>query len=194
MLVYLAVNAITPGPNNLMCLYLGATVKLKGAKNFMLGSFTGLFVKSVLCGLLNVLLAEIVPALVPYLKWVGAAYMLYLGYTMIKSGFEEENSDGEAAESSDRGSTFMSGIVLQCLNIKSWISALSMFSVYVIPFTTDISAVFLSSAAYLGLIAVSSLIWVLFGQTIQAVYKKHRLLISILMGLSLAVCAVMALI
>ena len=42
MLVYMAVTSFTPGPNNLMCLYLGATVKLRGALRFMSGSLTGL--------------------------------------------------------------------------------------------------------------------------------------------------------
>ena len=65
MLVYMIVTAITPGPNNLMCLYLGATVRLKGARNFLFGSMTGLFVKMLLCGVLNVVLAELVEPVVP---------------------------------------------------------------------------------------------------------------------------------
>lgn len=190
MLIYMAVTAITPGPNNLTCLYLGATVKLKGARPFLFGSMTGLFVKTLLCGLLNVLLAEEIPALVPYLKWLGAAYMLYLGFTMAREGFRKDEE--EDAEPQARASTFMSGILLQCLNVKSWIAAISIFSVYVIPFTTSVMAVVLSSVAFLILILASSLIWVFFGQAIQGIYKSHKMIISLLMGLSLAACAVTA--
>ena len=188
MLVYMIVTAITPGPNNLMCLYLGATVRLKGARNFLFGSMTGLFVKMLLCGVLNVVLAELVPALVPYLKWIGAAYMLYLGFIMAREGFKK---DDEAEDRKD-GSTFMSGILLQCLNIKSWVSSLSIYSVYIVPYTTSLSAVVFASFAYLAFIIASSLIWCLFGQAIQKIYAKWKLPLSILMGLSLVFCAVTA--
>ena len=83
-LVYCAIMAVTPGPNNLMSLYLGAS---GGSRfwRFFAGSMAGLFVKCALCGLLNVLLAEKIPALVPYLKWLGALYMLYLAFGMVRS-------------------------------------------------------------------------------------------------------------
>lgn len=190
MLTYMAVTAITPGPNNLMCLFLGATVRLRGAKNFLLGSMTGLFTKTIICGMLNVALAETVPKLVPYLKWIGAAYMLYLAYVMAREGFRDDEDEGERK---NNGSTFMSGIFLQCLNIKSWVSALSIFSVYVIPYTVSLTAIFGASVAYLAFIIISSLIWCLFGQAIQNLYNKWKKPISILMGLSLVFCAVTAL-
>ena len=189
LLIYLFVTAITPGPNNLMCLFLGATVKLKGARKFMYGSFTGIFVKMILCGALNVALAQLVPVLVPYLKWIGAAYMLYLGFTMAREGFRKEDE----TDSKEGESTFMSGILLQCLNIKSWVAALSVYPVYVIPYTTSFAAVLFTTIAFTVLIIISSLIWCLFGQAIQKLYRRYKLPISILMGLSLAACAVTAL-
>ena len=138
-LVYCAIMAVTPGPNNLMSLYLGARGGWHGFWSFFGGSMTGLGVKCVLCGLLNVLLAEKVPVLVPYLKWLGAAYMLYLAFCMVKSGVQS----GEDEEKSGEG-TFRSGVLLQVLNVKSWVAALSIFSVYVIPFTTAVIAILLS--------------------------------------------------
>lgn len=198
MLVYMAVTAITPGPNNLMCMYLGATVRLKGAVKFLSGSMTGLFTKMLICGFLNVVLAEEVPKLVPYLKWLGAAYMLYLGFTMVREGFSgKENIEdvgpvSETQAENKKGTTFFSGILLQCLNVKSWVSAISIFSVYIIPYSHSLTAVVGASVAYLILILASSLAWVLFGQAIQGLYNKHKAIISLLMGISLGVCAVTA--
>lgn len=142
-LVYCAIMAVTPGPNNLMSLYLGARGGWRGFWSFFGGSMTGLGVKCVLCGLLNVLLAEKVPALVPYLKWLGAAYMLYLAFCMVKSGVRS----GEDEEKSGEG-TFRSGVLLQVLNVKSWVAALSIFSVYVIPFTTAVIAILAAAATF----------------------------------------------
>ena len=140
-LVYCAIMAVTPGPNNLMSLYLGAS---GGSRfwRFFAGSMAGLFVKCALCGLLNVLLAEKIPALVPYLKWLGALYMLYLAFGMVRSGLKPAADDQRSGEGS-----FQSGILLQVLNVKSWVAALSIFSVYIIPFTARWRACCGSAAA-----------------------------------------------
>ncbi len=187
MLLYLAVSAFTPGPNNLMCMYLGATYGLKGSRKFITASMASVFVKALLCGLLNVALASVIPAVVPVLKWVGAAYMLYLAWTMLKSGMKQEQVAEKQGES-----TYAAGILLQILNMKSWVSALSLFSVYIVPYTTAFWAVLAGSFTMLGLLIVASLSWCLFGRAIKNVYERYRLPISILMALSLVYCAVTA--
>jgi len=187
MLLYLAVSAFTPGPNNLMCMYLGATYGLKGSRKFITASMASVFVKALLCGLLNVALASVIPAVVPVLKWVGAAYMLYLAWTMLKSGMK----GGQVGEKKGE-STYSAGILLQILNMKSWVSAISLFSVYVVPYTTALWAVLAGAGTMLGLLIAASLSWCLFGRAIKNVYERYRLPISILMALSLVYCAVTA--
>jgi len=187
MLLYLAVSAFTPGPNNLMCMYLGATYGLKGSRKFITASMASVFVKALLCGLLNVALASVIPAVVPVLKWVGAAYMLYLAWTMLKSGMK----GGQVGEKQGE-STYSAGILLQILNMKSWVSAISLFSVYVVPYTTALWAVLAGAGTMLGLLIAASLSWCLFGRAIKNVYERYRLPISILMALSLVYCAVTA--
>ena len=187
MLLYLAVSAFTPGPNNLMCMYLGATYGLKGSRKFITASMASVFIKALLCGLLNVALASVIPAVVPVLKWVGAAYMLYLAWTMLKSGMK----GGQVGEKKGE-STYSAGILLQILNMKSWVSALSLFSVYVVPYTTQLSAIVAGSGIMLVLLIMASLSWCLFGRAIKNVYNRYKLPLSILMALSLVYCAVTA--
>ena len=183
-LVYCAIMAGTPGPNNLMSLYLGARGGWRGFWSFFGGSMTGLGVKCVLCGLLNVLLAERVPVLVPYLKWLGAAYMLYLAFCMVKSGVRS----GEDEEKSGEG-TFRSGVLLQVLNVKSWVAALSIFSVYVIPFTTAVGAMLLAALAFTLFCALACLLWFGCGAAIQRLYRRFRLPVSIVLAATLVLCA-----
>ena len=38
MFFYLAVSAFTPGPHNLMCMYLGANYGLRGSRKFITAS------------------------------------------------------------------------------------------------------------------------------------------------------------
>lgn len=187
MILYLAATAFTPGPNNLMCMYLGANCGLKGSRKFIVASMGSVFVKALLCGLLNVALAAVIPSVVPVLKWAGAAYMLYLAWTMLKSGMKKE----EAAEKQGE-STYSAGILLQILNMKSWVSALSLFSVYVVPYTTALWAIVAGSGIMLSLLIAASLSWCLFGRAIKNVYNQYKLPLSIVMALSLVYCAVTA--
>ena len=188
MFFYLAVSAFTPGPNNLMCMYLGANYGLRGSRKFITASMSSVFVKALLCGLLNVALARFIPAVVPVMKWVGAAYMLYLAWSMLQSGLKKEVAAEQKGES-----TYSAGILLQLLNIKSWVAALSAFSVYVVPYTTALWAIFTGAFTMLCLLITATLCWCLFGRAIKDVYETYRLPISILMALSLVYCAVTAL-
>ncbi len=188
LLLYTASSAFTPGPNNLMCMYLGVHYGLRGSRRFIIGSMGSVFVKALLCGLLNVALASYIPAVVPVMKWVGAAYMLYLAWTMLRSGMKQ----GEPGEKQGE-STYSAGILLQLLNMKSWISALTIFSVYIVPYSTDLIHILTGASIMLGLLICASLSWCLFGRAIKSVYERYRLPISALMALSLAYCAVTAL-
>ena len=187
MILYLAATAFTPGPNNLMCMYLGANYGLKGSRKFITASMASVFVKALLCGLLNVVLASVIPSVVPVLKWAGAAYMLYLGWTMLKNGMKQEEPAEKQGES-----TYSAGILLQILNMKSWVSALSLFSVYVVPYTTALWAIVAGSGIMLALLITASLSWCLFGRAIKNVYNQYKLPLSIVMALSLVYCAVTA--
>ena len=189
MLLYIAVSSVTPGPNNLMALYLGAHYGLAGARKFIVGSMGAVLVKLLLCGALNLMLAAVIPALVPYLKWLGALYMLYLAFVMLRSGFraqgEEKESGGE--------STYLSGILLQCLNIKSWVFALSVFSTFVIPYTTSLRVMLAVVLASLAMLVASTLLWTVCGSVLRRVYNEHRKVFSVLCAASLVYCAITAL-
>lgn len=187
--VYLAIQSITPGPNNLTCLYLGANYGFKGARRFIISSGTFLFIKSVLCGALNVLLSRFVPAAVEILKWVGAAYMLFLAWKMVISGWRDESGAGAQRYES----TWAAGALLQLLNAKSWIASISAFAVYVIPNTSSFSAILGVSAVFFMLGVASSVIWAVFGSALKSFISRCRKPFGIIMGLSLVWCAVSAL-
>lgn len=188
MLLYLTVSSITPGPNNLMSLYLGANYGLRASRRFLYGSTTGFAVKALLCGFLNVALAQAVPAAVAYLKWLGAAYMLFLAYSMLRAGFRAEAGGAQGGEA-----TFAAGILLQVMNVKSWIGCLSVYSVYVVAHTTAAGAVLAVALVFTALITASAFCWMSFGSVFQRAYRAHRRGFSVVCAASLVVCAVTAL-
>ena len=133
LMLYIVITCITPGPNNIMCMYLGAHCGLRGARKFMTASIAMFFIKMLLCGILNVALADVLPEIVPYLKWLGAAYMLYLAIHILMDGFrkKQDNVD-EAVQTGESG--YKRGVLLQVFNVKSWMGGLSVFSIYVVPY------------------------------------------------------------
>lgn len=204
LLLYMLVSSITPGPNNLTMLFLGARYGFKGTLKFMTGSMLTFLVKGAICGLLNLALADIMPKAVVYLKWVGAAYMVYLGITMALSGFKAEKEAKASGSGADEPrktsstlapteSTYRSGILLQLLNMKSWIAAISIFAVYVIPVDKSLGAILAATFVDFLFLTASSSVWGLFGSAIRSFVDKYRKPFGIICGLSLVYCAVTAL-
>lgn len=190
LLTYLFVISITPGPNNIMSMYLSAHFGLRGAKKFIIASSAAFFLKVLLCGMLNVALAEILPGIVPYLKWAGACYLLYLAARMLYDGFRKNQGDNI-----DTGgeSTYRSGIILQLMNMKSWIASLSMFSIYVVPYTTAAKDMLLVAVITQVFMIVCTLVWAGCGSALRRVYDRYSKAFSAVMATSLVWCAVAAL-
>lgn len=185
---YLAIMFITPGPSNLTSLYLGAKYGIRGAQRFIIESSTGFFVKFMLCAFLNLWLASVIPAIMPVMKWAGAAYMLYFTYGLLKAGFapEKENAEGE------RKADYPSGLMLQLVNMKSWITNLSIPAVYVIPYSSEIKYMFIAAGLTMVFMLSTTYIWCVSGKVLNEVYRKHKKAFSVFMALGMLYCIVTA--
>lgn len=221
LILYLSVMGITPGPNNLTCLYLGGRYGLKKSMRFIFASGACIFIKSVVCGVFSMALAETIPKAVNIVKWLGAAYMLYLAYSMMKSGFVKEEGaecgqeeSGNPAKSRNdsvetklwacssqtaggnskvrKEGTAGAAVVLQLLNGKSWIAAFGVFAVYVTPYSLKIGPIFATAAIFMVIVLICSVIWALGGTALRRVIYDHKKIFGIIMGLSLVYCAVTA--
>ena len=105
-------------------------------------------------------------------------------FGMVRSGLKPAGDDQRSGEGS-----FQSGILLQVLNVKSWVAALSIFSVYVIPFTTAVGAMLLAALAFTLFCALACLLWFGCGAAIQRLYRRFRLPVSIVLAATLVLCA-----
>lgn len=186
MLVYMLVTMFTPGPNNLNMMYLAARTGFRGTRKFLTASGLSLLTKCLLCGALNVALAAFIPALVKYLKWLGAAYMLYLAFVMARSGWQEEQ------EGQEKGGSYSAGVILQLLNMKSWVSCLSLFAVYVVPYSQSFLLIALISVVYFLIMLIASATWGLFGSAMRRFVSRYKKPFGLVMAASLVYCAVMA--
>ena len=125
LLVLATATSFTPGPNTTLSTALAANRGLRGALHFVLAVPVG-------WGLLFTLSAAGLGALVvavPALRWTivlgGVAYLLWLARRLWGSGQLGE------ADQAQLDVSFVQGVLLQFLNIKAWMIALSIVAGWV---------------------------------------------------------------
>jgi threonine/homoserine/homoserine lactone efflux protein len=180
--VFCAVALVTPGPNNTMLMASGLNFGAARTLPHLLGVAFGFSFMVLLVGLGLGSVFAAYPALYAILKYVGAAYLLYLAWMIATSGPVE---DGE--ETRGKPLTFLQGAAFQWVNPKGWVMAIGAVSAYgaVAPFPWN---VVLMAGLYLVLGFPLSGVWVLFGHGLRRVLSDPRAVrvFNVVMGLLLA--------
>lgn len=119
------VTSVTPGPNNMMLLASGVNFGLRRSLPHMFGISLGfmLLVASVGLGLGQ--LFEQVPMLYSVLRYLGAAYLLYLAWKIANSG-----APNSQAPASGKPFSFLQAAAFQWVNPKAWIMAIGAITTY----------------------------------------------------------------
>ena len=147
-----------------------------------LGLLTGFTVAVLVLAVATHFIGETMGQYVRYVKYVGAAYILYLAWKTYSS------SDGQQRKT--RGCSFVSGMVMQLTNAKILLFDLMAFSTFVLPYS-DALPDLLFVAAFLSLAGPgANLVWLLMGGFLHRVFSRHQRKMEIAMALCLAACAV----
>ena len=183
---YTFVMSITPGPNNVMLTASGAHFGFRRTLPHILGIGVGFMVQLLaVCAGLSALFARW-PALQSALGWVGAAYLLYLGWRMLSQ------ADPEARDSR-RPVSFLEAAMFQFLNPKAWVMTLTAATL----FLPQEPGLLLRGGYMAGIMEGIGLpcmaAWALFGSSLRALLAapRGRLAFNIAMALALATTAVM---
>lgn len=120
LLVLATATSFTPGPNTTLSTALAANRSLRGAMHFVLAVPVGWGLLFTLCavGLGSLVMAA--PVLRGLIVGSGVAYLLWLAARLWRSG-QLSGTDGLRMDV-----TFWQGVLLQFLNIKAWMLALSI--------------------------------------------------------------------
>ena len=121
------VSSITPGPNNLMLMTSGTNFGFRRTLPHLMGVALGFVLMIVLVGLGLAELFARYPLAHEVLKWVSAAYLLYLAWKVARA---QSPGEGRAA---GRPMTFVQGLLFQWVNPKAWTMALTGVTVYMPP-------------------------------------------------------------
>ena len=171
LVVFCFVSSITPGPNNLMQMTSGVNFGVRRTLPHMLGVALGFCVMVALVGLGLAGLFTRFPALLVGMKWVGAAYMVWLALKLARA------APIRADEAKGRPMTFLQAVAFQWINPKAWIMALTAVSTYTDP--ANYTRTVLVVALAFGLMTLPCVgTWVAFGTTLRHALQRPAVLRS----------------
>ena len=182
-LIYCFITAYTPGANNLLSMSNAARLGFRKSVSFNFGITMGFLIVMTVCTLFSSTLYSALPKVKFYMQLLGAAYMLYLAWKVWKTSSDLEVESRKEA-------SFLSGMVLQFLNPKIYIYAITAMSLYILPLYHSVVAliVFVLILTIIG--ASGSYVWALFGSAFCRFFAKHTKGVNLVMALLLVYCAV----
>lgn len=125
LVVYSVVAFFTPGPNNLMLLTSGLNFGFRRSWPAMLGVDLGYSFLALCVGLgLGAVFVKF-PIVYTIIKYVGAAYMLYLAWVIATSAPPNTKSAKQK-----RPVTFLKAVALQWVNPKGWAMGVTAIATY----------------------------------------------------------------
>ena len=184
--VYLLSSAFTPGPNNIISMMNAGRYGFKGALPYSLGVFLGLLVLGGCSAALSSLLYGLSPAARSVMLALGAAYLLWLAWSLLR------NSPGEG-RSFSRADTVASGVFMQFINLHAYFYCLAALSSFVLPYHQGLLPVAGSVVLLAALAFVACCCWAAFGVVVDRFFKDYGRLFNAAMASLLVYCAAMML-
>jgi threonine/homoserine/homoserine lactone efflux protein len=168
LLGFVVVTLFTPGPNNTMLMSSGLNFGFRRGLPHLWGVALGFAVMVLAVGLGLGAVFLTYPALYTVLKYVGAAYLLYLASQIATAGAPDPEGTTQG-----RPITFLEGAAFQWLNPKGWVMAVGAISTYAAVATFP-SNVFLIAFLFGSLGILSSATWLGFGTSLRQLLKSPR--------------------
>jgi threonine/homoserine/homoserine lactone efflux protein len=167
LILFCFVSGVTPGPNNMMLMSSGVNFGFRRTLPHLLGVVLGFSLMVALIGLgLDAIFVRW-PSLLPVMRYVGAAYMVWLAWRIARSG---PVKDGKAE---GRPLGFLGAAAFQWINPKAWVIAIGALTAYSVSanYTISVAAVALT---YLIIGLPSSGAWVVFGTAMRKALSDPR--------------------
>lgn len=187
-LVFSLSMALTPGAGNLTLMGIANRSGMRAGVPFIAGTLAGVLVIFAGAGLGVVELLERFPFLFTAMKYLGAAYLLYLAWQI---AFSRPAAGGDCVSAPG----FCAGAAVQLLNPKTWIAAVLAFSQFI-----DLTLDYMQQAIGITLIftltvMLSTVSWACLGAMLKRFLNSPRQMTVLNRGLgtSLALTVVMML-
>lgn len=180
--VYTLINAFTPGPGNILAMKTAVNCGWKRGRPLFLGIFAGYYVVQFLCAVFIFGISAALPQVLGVIKYVGAAYILWLAVHIALSHPTDSGVD--------QRTSFLKGFLLQFVNIKIYLFGITALTGYVTPYSTKLWVLLLFEAIIATIGSAATLSWIGAGTLIQQFYVKHSRTVNSLLALALLECVV----
>lgn len=177
------VTSVTPGPNNTMLLASGVNFGFVRSIPHILGISCGFFIMVMAVGFGLGTVFEAYPVLYTILRYVGAAYLLYLAWKIAASGAPD--ADGKAT---GKPFTFFQAAAFQWVNPKAWIMAIGAITTYT-PQEGFLVNVLLIAALFALVNCPSVGLWTVAGSLLRRWLDRPRVLRAFNIGMALLLVA-----
>jgi threonine/homoserine/homoserine lactone efflux protein len=161
LIVFSAVSAFTPGPNNLLALASGVNHGYKRTLPFVLGVCLGFNVIFIFVGIGLGNLFQVFPLAYAVLKYASMAYLVFLaGKVAFSKGFGEGRGAAKPI-------SFLGSATYQWINPKAWIATVTIVTSFTNPQAFWLSmAIAVGVNAFFAFSSVSA--WALFGSVVKS--------------------------
>lgn len=127
LILFAAVMAGTPGPNNMMVLTSAVNFGFRRSMPHMVGIAIGFGVMNVLVGLGLGQVFERWPVIYSGMKIIGSLYLLWLAWGIARAGNVEGGKAGSTPLS------FLQAAMFQWVNPKAWVISVGAIAAYTLP-------------------------------------------------------------
>lgn len=180
LVFYAFVSSITPGPGNVLALNTVSNYGIEKGKKLFLGIFAGNFIVQCSCAFIVSALAALLPKAMGIMKYIGAAYVIFLAVQMVlKKKPDMENS---------KSASFWKGLTLQLVNAKIYIFGVTALTGYITEYTRNIIELLLAEIIIAAVGSLCTTVWIFLGSFLKSFYQKHFRAVNIGMALTLGEC------
>lgn len=179
LISYVLISTFTPGPSNISSASLAVLHGYKNTLKYQAGLASGVFLLMFLSGWVSSALLSVFPKLEWILRYVGAGYILYLAVGILKASYTFTET-----ESMPLG--FRPGFLLQILNPKLTIYAITLFSAFLEPISANRLLLAFSALALAAISFCATSLWALCGTAIKMYLHDPRLRTIVNVALSLS--------
>lgn len=183
LVTYACATTFSPGPNNVLLLSSAGQYGFKKCLPLLRGIWTGLFTVMILCGFGCSLLGALIPAVEKYARFVGAAYIVWLGYKTLTRPVSTNTSSKESTPL-----TFVNGFLLQFLNVKILMLGVAAYCSFILTTDSGFLPTLIFSITMAACAACGNLIWVSVGTLLFPVYRKYYRFFNTIMAFLLFWC------
>ena len=179
-LIYCVINALTPGPGNILALNIVTNYGYKKGKTLFFGIFAGYYVVQILCAIFVYGVNSLLPNVMEVMKYIGAAYILWLAIHIAFSKPSTENAEQSAS--------FLKGFMLQFVNVKIYMFGVTALTGYVVGYMSSFPTLLFFELVIATIGTIATCTWIGLGVLIQKFYLRHFRVINIILALTLLEC------